>query len=101
MINEFLKSLSRKLPSAHREKIILILGSVLFISFVYLMILHNSNIKKKRYEAIDSFLSKIIDNIWDEFKICKERKMWIGSPREIKVFWTDYKRHESIWIADP
>tara|TARA_R100001594_G_scaffold150631_1_gene212921 strand:- start:251 stop:3499 length:3249 start_codon:yes stop_codon:yes gene_type:complete len=43
----------------------------------------------KPWELFKNGNVKIIDNIWDEFKICKERKMWTGSPRDVKVFWTD------------
>ena len=57
MIKDYFRNLVRKLPPAHRDKVIFVLGSLVFISFVYLMILHNSNVKKSRYQAIDSFLS--------------------------------------------
>jgi len=57
MIKDYLRNLVRKLPPTYRDKVIFVLGSLIFISFVYLMILHNSNVKKSRYQAIDSFLS--------------------------------------------
>ena len=57
MIKDYFRNLVRKLPPAHRDKVIFVLGSLVFISFVYLMILHNSNVKKSRYQAIDSFLT--------------------------------------------
>lgn len=55
----------------------------------------NDKIKVVKNTWTHDYTSKR-NSMWDEFDACKERKMWIGSPREIKVFWTN----NYLYMAD-
>tara|TARA_B100001123_G_C15268083_1_gene1009218 strand:- start:390 stop:1709 length:1320 start_codon:yes stop_codon:yes gene_type:complete len=55
-INQLIKDIRKKISSLNREKLIFILGSFLFVAFIYSSILFNSYTKQKRSEAIRDFL---------------------------------------------
>tara|TARA_Y100000590_G_C15740139_1_gene1019987 strand:+ start:258 stop:1577 length:1320 start_codon:yes stop_codon:yes gene_type:complete len=55
-INQLIKDIRKKISSLNREKLIFILGSFLFVAFIYSSILFNSYAKQKRSEAIRDFL---------------------------------------------
>ena len=55
--NHLLTKLDRQLTKIGKKKIYLGLASFVFVLVVYFLISHNANLKKKRIEAINSFLS--------------------------------------------
>ena len=55
-INQLKREILRKLSSLKRERLIFILGSILFVASIYSLILFNSYTKQKRSEDIRDFL---------------------------------------------
>jgi len=57
IILEKFKELTKKLPKNQRQRLLVILGPIVFISIIYVSIAYNSKLKEERFEAINSFLS--------------------------------------------
>ena len=51
------KEFAKKLPRNQRQKLLVILGPIVFIFIIYVSITYKSKLKEERFEAINSFLS--------------------------------------------
>ena len=57
LIKEKLRQIIKKLPKTQRDRLLIVLGPIVFILVIYISITHNSKLKEKRIEAINAFLS--------------------------------------------